>query len=197
MAIIFNKTTFVWDSIDDPQTLPDPQNWVVNPVFTDATDEQRCQDLGPDYWVFETAGDPLYDIIRSMTDAEIDADATFIQEMKDLQRAAVNDLRDEKLAAGFTDANSVHWNVSPQDVLNLNGVCTLISLGAVTSDQTWRDASNVNHTLTTTDLVTLAGAMAVFVQTVYGVSWVHKANIDACTTLTAATNYDITTSWPT
>jgi hypothetical protein len=48
---------------------------------------------------------------------------------------------------------------------------------------------------TPSDLVALAAQLGVFVQTMYGVSWYHKANVDACTTIPALLAYNINAGW--
>ncbi len=97
---------------------------------------------------------------------------------------------------GYTDSSSTEWDSAPDDIANLSGICTLIACGAVTTSQTWRDANNVNHTLTPTQLVTLGAELAVFAATCYGVAWTHKGNINALTDVASVQSYDYTTGWP-
>lgn len=104
--------------------------------------------------------------------------------------------RNQVLTGGYTDAGSILWDTGQEDIQNLAGVCTLIACGAITSSVTWRDANNVNHTLTPTELITLAGGMAVFTQTVYGVGWYHKANVNALTDVASVLAYDFSAGWP-
>jgi hypothetical protein len=108
----------------------------------------------------------------------------------------VNELRNEKLNGGFTDTNTgITWDTDQNAIQNLSGACALIACGAITADLTWRDHTNVNHTLSPTDLVTLSGGIAVFTQTCYGVSWFHKSNILAMTDIPTLLSYDITAGW--
>lgn len=108
----------------------------------------------------------------------------------------VDSIRDNIIYSGYTDANGVIWDSEPEDISNLNAVCTLIALGVVTGDQTWRDSSNVNHTMAPSDLVTLAGGMASFIQSVYAFSWNLKTTINAFTDIPSLQSYDINSGWP-
>lgn len=186
----YNKVTRQWISTATPGDLTPEEDWVINPVFTDF---ERCQQLGPKYWVF----DPDGVTIRSMTDEEIDVNPECLAETLEAKRTEINDMRTAVFAAGFHDGNQVHWSTSPTDIANINAVCTLVAVGAVTDNQTWRDADNVDHTMSPAELIGLAAQMAVFGRTCYGVSWYHKANIEAMTTCSAIRAYDITSGWPT
>ena len=146
-----------------------------------------------------TVGDPsIYTNIvwTSTSISQAELDAQYITYLKRVQHDAINDYRSVKIAAGYTDSNTITWSTTPTDIQNINAICTLIALGVVTTDQTWRDANNVNHTMTTADLVALAGGLSTFVAANYSTSWTHKANIDALTTEADILAYDYTTSWP-
>lgn len=108
----------------------------------------------------------------------------------------VNDFRSERLLGGYTDSNQITWDTTADAIQNLSGVCTLIACGAVTGTQVWRDAINVNHNMSPTDLVTLAGGIAYYVRQCYVASWTHKAAMQACTDIATLLNYDMTTNWP-
>ncbi len=129
--------------------------------------------------------------------AQADLDAKALIDAQSNKNDEINQYRDQVFAGGFLDSNGIRWNASSTDISNINAVCTLIALGVVTSNQTWRDTSNTNHTLTPTQLVQLAGGMATFGQAAYANSWTHKANVAALTTITDVNNYNITTGWPT
>ena len=147
----------------------------------------------------ECVGDPsVYSNIVwiSAPIAQAELDTQYITYLKRVQHDAVNTYREEKISAGYTDPNTVTWSTTPTDIQNINAICTLIALSVVTTDQTWRDANNVNHTMTTTELVTLAGQLGAFVSANYTTSWTHKANIDALTTEADIMAYDYTTGWP-
>lgn len=118
-----------------------------------------------------------------------------LDELKSWNTDLVNELRNDILVSGYNDGTNT-WGTSPTDVVNLNGVCTLIALGLVTSTQTWRDLNNIDHVMTPTQLVTLAGGMALFIKTCYSVSWTHKAAIAAFDNILDLQDYDVTTGWP-
>ena len=145
------------------------------------------------------SGDPsIYANIVWLTTpiSQSELDTQYLVYLKKFQHNVINVYREEKISAGYTDSNSITWSTTPTDIQNINAICTLIALGVVTTDQIWRDANNVNHTMTTTDLITLAGGLSTFVAANYSTSWTHKANIDALTTEADILAYDYTTSWP-
>lgn len=88
------------------------------------------------------------------------------------------------------------WNSAPVDIQNLSAVVTLITAGAITGNVTWHDYDNFDHEMPPTSMIALGAGLAVFGQTCYAVSWTHKANINALTTVTDVNNYDYTTGWP-
>lgn len=126
---------------------------------------------------------------------QFDTPANLLANAKTTQKNAVNDLRNLKLTDIFTDSNNIPWNMGTSDIANLNAVCTLITAGAITGNVTWRDSNNTNHIMTPQQMIQLAGEMAVHGQTMYSVSWYHKANIDALTTVDDVNAYDITAGW--
>lgn len=188
MSTAYNKVIQLWTSTETPSELLPIEDWVIDPQFIDF---ERCQLLGPKYWVYEADGIT----IRSMTDQEINASLDFVIEARRQKRETINDFRNQKIYGGF-EHNNITWGTSPTDIQNLNAVCTLIAVGAITSDVTWRDANNINHLLTPTDIVTLAATLGTFVGTCYQVSWTHKANIDALTTMNEIITYDFSQGWP-
>lgn len=119
--------------------------------------------------------------------------------LEDLQQwnyDLINELRQEKCDAGYTDGDGVLWESTTSAIQNLSGVCVLIACGAVSSDQVWRDVTNVNHTMTPSQLVGLAGALANYIRQCYVTSWTHKAAIEAATDIPTVQDYDVTVSWP-
>jgi len=187
MSIAFNKRTYaIVDTATVDELLP-TEDWILDPVFDDDT---RAHEVGPKFWVIDGSN------IHVKTEQEIDVDSDYLEQIKGWRTQKVNDLRVAKFAGGFTDSNNIRWTTSAGDIANINAVCTLIALGVVTTNQTWRDFDNTDHTLTISQLIQLAAEMAVFGKTCYGVGWYHKTNIEALTTVTAVSAYDYTTGWP-
>jgi hypothetical protein len=187
MSIAFNKVTY---SIVDTSTvsqLTPIEDWIVDPIFDDET---RAHAIGPKFWVITGSN------IHAMTDEEIDVDSDYLTQVKNEKIKSINDLRNQIFTGGFTDSNSIKWTTTPSDVANINAVCTLIALGVVTNDQTWRDYDNTDRTLTISQLIQLAAEMAVFGKTCYGVGWYHKSNVEALTSASDVLSYDYTTGWP-
>jgi hypothetical protein len=126
-----------------------------------------------------------------MYDPSLDL-ATSIQTVQ----AAIDACREQIMSAGYTDSNGITWDTASSDIQNLSGICTLIACGAVTSNQIWRDANNVNHTMTPAQLVTLAGEIALFTAQCYQNAWTHKTNVSALTSILDVQAYDYSTGWP-
>ncbi len=187
MTIAINKITYALVDTDTVDVLAPVGDWIVDPQFDDPT---QAFEVGPHYWVITGNN------VHVMTDLEIDADARTVARVVAEKRTRINDIRTNTFEHGFFDSNGVRWGSSPSDIANINAVCTLVAVGVVTDNQTWRDADNVDHTLTPAELVGLAAQMAIFGKTCYGVSWYHKSNVEALTTVSAVAAYDITTGWP-
>lgn len=189
MITAINKHNYALVTLESSDELTPLEDWLIDPVFDDPT---RAFEVGPRYWVV-TGGNNVH----VMTAEEIDSDPASVDEVRLAKRAQINVLREQTFYSGFLDGAGVRWSSTPVDIANINAVCTLVAVGAVTENQTWRDYNNVDHSLSPTDLITLAAQMAVFGKTCYGVGWFHKTNIDAMTKVSDINNYDITTGWPT
>jgi len=107
----------------------------------------------------------------------------------------INSLRSIKLTSGYTDSNGIVWSTDSQSVTDLNITVGLIATGAISGNLTWRDDLNINHTMTSQNIVQLAGGMALTGQQIYAASWSHKANVDVLTSVSSISSYDITTGW--
>lgn len=189
MPTAFNKVAFAWTEVDDPAELTPAEDWIVDPVFDDP--DGHVDNIGPQDWQY-----PGDNVIYVPTSAELDVDASELELVKEAKRTEINDLRTAKLYGGYTDPWGVRWNSTAVDIQNLNAVLTLILAGAITNDVDWHDLDNVSHTMTAVNMITLAGGLGVFGQTCYAVSWIHKNNVDALTTISEVEAYDSTTGWP-
>lgn len=85
------------------------------------------------------------------------------------------------------------WQADPEAQQNLNGYLSLIQSG-MTGPYIWRDADNINHELTSQEIVELAGAMMRFIQSLYIVVWETKAKIDNAASVDEI-NGIIATAW--
>lgn len=188
MTMAINKNTYALVDVGLVEELTPPEDWIVDPIFDDPI---RAYEVGPQQWVITGNN------IHVKTDLEIDTDANAVAAAILDKREAINEKRAEVFAGGFLDTNGIRWSSSATDIANINAVCTLVAVGAVTEPQTWRDANNVDHSLTPAELIGLAAQMAVFGKTCYGVSWYHKSNVEALTKVSDVVGYDITTGWPT
>lgn len=188
MTIAINIRNYAVVDINQVDTLSPSVDWVVDPQFDDPI---RAFEVGPKHWVITG------NTVHVMTDLEIDTEPTALAAAISERRAEVNAKREAMFYAGFVDTNGVRWSSTPVDIANINAVCTLIAVGAVTTTQTWRDYDNIDHQLTPTELIGLAAQMATFGKTCYAVAWEHKSNIDLMTKISDVIAYNIDINWPT
>lgn len=136
------------------------------------------------------------DIIQQyLTDGNTILDIT-LQQSIDEKTGQVNDYRDMVLNNCFT-WNSNIYDSDDQSRANLTAAVAGLGIGMTLPDTfTWRTHDNQNIPMTAQDLSTFALSMLGWAETIYGVSWYHKANIAALTTVAAVTAYDITVGWP-
>ena len=109
---------------------------------------------------------------------------------------AINNYRDNVLNAGYT-WNSHIYDSDLNSRLNLTAAVAGLGIGMTLPDTfTWRTQDNQNIPMTQTDLSTFALSMLAWAETIYGVSWYHKTNVQALTTAADVIAYDITAGWP-
>ena len=86
------------------------------------------------------------------------------------------------------------------DRMNLSNVVqaaqALIIAGTPTETLVYRTQDNVIQEVTAVQMVSLGMAVMAEKQALLNVSWGHRDNIDAMTTVVDVTDYDITTGWP-
>jgi hypothetical protein len=190
MAVCFNKRTWVWQETDTPEELLPSIEWIIDPVYSD---EALCLEVGPNNWYYDVDGHT----IRPMTELEMDTDEDKVLLAQFIKLSELSILRTATFNGGFTDSNNIRWGSTPSDVANINAVCTLISLGVVTENQTWRDHDNVGHELTLPALIGVAAEMAVFGKMCYMNSWILKTQIESLSLVSEIDQFDITVGWPT
>ena len=188
MTIAINKNNFAIVDVGLVDTLEPIGEWIIDPQFDD---QIRAFEVGPRFWVISG------NTVHVMTDEEIDSNPATVNEIRLAKRAEINVLREQTFYSGFLDSEGNRWSSTPVDIANINAVCTLVAVGAVTENQTWRDYNNNDHSLSPQGLIMLAAQMAVFGKTCYATAWSHKGNIDALTKVSDISDYDITTGWPT
>lgn len=93
MPVILHKTKFTWNSVDDIETLENPEDYVIDPVFDDF---EACQAVSPRYWVFYGENN-----VRCMTPEEMDEHPVLVAEAK---AAKITEL---SLAAGHNITSGV------------------------------------------------------------------------------------------
>lgn len=192
--VCFHKTNGQWASLADDALPPgDINEWVINPVFVD---QARCMMLGPKYWKYND------NEISCMTDEEIDNSPEFVVDAKDEVTNNITSFRENSvLLRGFNYMGHV-IDTREKDRTNIIGVCTaalsaLLTGGSMPPGFAYRAHDNVEIQMNAQQVVGMGLAMLTFIQTCYGASWYHKAQVEALTTKTAVDSYDYKSAgWP-
>lgn len=87
MAIIYNKVTGVWDSVEDTSGLS--ADWIINPVFEN---EEFANEIGPKYWTY------VDNLIKTPTKEEYDA--LLLIEHRITKWKEIQEYRDSRLQTG-------------------------------------------------------------------------------------------------
>ncbi|NJO62541.1 MAG: DUF4376 domain-containing protein [Richelia sp. RM2_1_2] len=135
----------------------------------------------------------IYNVSGELLDT---IDTRTLSDVKNNKKSEVNSYRDQILNSGVT-FNDTLFDSTQDSRQNLAGYSAAIASGVPLPDNfTWRDASNVNQSMTESDLLSFSSTMITFVNNVYSSSWTHKNAIDALATIEEVDNYDYTGGWP-
>jgi hypothetical protein len=123
-----------------------------------------------------------------------------LDQLKNWNKDLVNAIRDGQISKGFT-FNGIVYDSDDSARQNVTGACTLalVLLGQqldFPEGFTWRTQDNDNTPMNASSVISMALTLGNYVTTCYGVSWYHKANIDAMTDINTLQNYDVMTGWP-
>ena len=139
---------------------------------------------GFDAATFETVDDPdnVGDKLkRPITTTAWTISADDLAAKKDL----VNAERTKRLDAMTVTYNGWTFQAGPSSRANITGIMAAISAGLPVADPfLWRDADDVDRSLTHAQLVALGGTMLVAAEIVYAKSWLMKDTIAAITSAT-------------
>jgi hypothetical protein len=105
-------------------------------------------------------------------------------ELKAEYKAKITAQTDVRRARGFQHSGNV-WQADKEAQANLNAYMTLIQAG-LQGPFIWRDIANVNNQLTQAEIVSLAGAMMQYVQTLYLDEWTAKDQVMLASTVAEA-----------
>lgn len=190
MAMAFNKVNFAYISIDDTSSLQPASDWIIDPIFDDPA---NALVRGPKCWVWNDTDNNIH----VMTAAEADADPNHLNEIVTDVIEKIRKLKDDKLTGGYTDANSITWGTTEEDIRNYNALCTMISLGVIADPQTitFRDITATDRVLSITDFVTLTSNILAYAQAIYDNAFNHIHNVQAMTLVSQVEAYDYTTGW--
>lgn len=105
-----------------------------------------------------------------------------VENARAVKQDRVNEEREVQLAAGLWYMGHF-WDTSGRARTNITGIMTGVSSGLPLPENfVWRDNNNNNVPFTPTNLLELGGYILSYVNWVYNVSWVMKAQLDALTT---------------
>ena len=108
----------------------------------------------------------------------------------------VNNYRTKWLASGYTYHSSV-FGSDPTSMANITGTMAYIAIGApLPPGFTWRDENNNNIPFTAAGFGSFYASCVGWVNLIYNVSWQHKNNISAITSISGVIAYDYTYGWP-
>lgn len=106
---------------------------------------------------------------------------------------SVNVEREKRLDELIVTFGSFRFDANPVSIANLSGILTGQASGVPISwPLTWRDADNINRSLSNLEAVQLAGLMMQAINVLYACSWNIKDNIIPALTVETVDSFDIT-----
>lgn len=109
-----------------------------------------------------------------------------LDNLKLAKRALIEQWRDDVCTAGVTatvGGTPHRWQSDTRSQAILGNCITLASVGAIPCPPVWRDADNINVSVTLPDLKLIAGTIAYVTQQAFAHSWELKSQLDAAQTL--------------
>ena len=108
----------------------------------------------------------------------------------------VNNFRTNWINSGFQYQGNL-FDADPTSIANITGTMAYIAIGApLPANFTWRTDANTNVPFTGAQFGAFYAACVGWINFIYNISWQHKANIDALTTVEDILAYDFTGGWP-
>ena len=120
-----------------------------------------------------------------------------LEEVMTIRHEEVNALRDQKTEGGII-FKGIAFDSSERTRCNLAAIAAkLAAIDAILQDDfVWRSSDNRDIPMTKVDVFSFHTAMTDWIYANYKASWVHKAAIDALTTIEEVEGYDIQKDWP-
>jgi len=187
MANVLNKTTKqLLQSVNTPDY--DLNDWIINP------DLKIVGSINSEFWIINPDNS-----IRLMNDTE--KNASFLNDEKNVKKTLINQYRDALIHNNGYVYNGNRFDSDLDSSIKvIAGTLTasiLVSQGGdLPLDFVWRDYDNIDRPMNAATMIDFGTNMFNYGVAVYKASWVHKANIDALTTIDEVEQYDITTGWP-
>jgi hypothetical protein len=162
----------------------DTTGWIVDP------DLSAVAGIPSMFWVVNSDN-----TIGPMTEDQINA--AYLQTAINSQCNVVSSYRDQILYSGF-NYNGDLYDSDPQSITNISGTQGFVNAGGTLPDNfVWRDANNINQSYSNETFTEFYMSSVAWVEAIWTVSWIHKANISALTDYNSVMTYDFTVDWPT
>lgn len=123
-------------------------------------------------------------------------DTRTLGETKDQMKALVNQIRKDKISAGYTWNGNI-WDIDSESMSILSNYCSAISNGIELPDGfTWRSKENINVPMTEVELSQLNAILINQINAIYNYSWQLKETIDGISELAELDSFDVFIGWP-
>ena len=110
-------------------------------------------------------------------------------------KTRINNERAVRFGGVFTHGQG-RYDLDDGSRNKMTGVAAMVANGRVTDPVLWRDHDNVIHELAPQAFLDLCGAVNVYSQALYVVSWTKKQEVDGLGSPEAATAYAVDAGWP-
>ena len=108
----------------------------------------------------------------------------------------INNFRTNWINGGFQYQGNL-FDADPTSIANITGTMAYIAIGApLPSNFTWRTDANTNIPFTGAQFGAFYAMCVGWINFIYNISWQHKANIEAFTSIDDIISYDYTVGWP-
>lgn len=111
-------------------------------------------------------------------------ETSFTESIENLKKKKLEQIIKERDAACIADVtyNNHQWQADEKSQALLSQAILMAQAG-VYVPSVWRTSNNVDVSVSLTDLIAIAGTIALQVQTAYVTSWARKANLENATTI--------------
>ncbi len=179
MSLCFNKVTWVWQEVADPNTLTPTTDWIVDPVYSDYN---ACIAVGPAHWIYSG------NTISPDTAVNI-SNADLIDAKNDMWEKIKNE-RDRRKAGGVQVGTDWFHSDDNSRIQQLG----LVMFGTnMPSNIMWKTMTGTFVQMTPTLASQIFSAVASSDMTIFAVAEQHRTNMEASSD---PTSYNYLTGWP-